>query len=128
MIEGFSEITAELTAEEKELIPILVKGFNAHKGKENAIKGPVIVSKINWYIFNNDATAVHLPPKITEARLRKLANFIRRHGIIPLIATSNGYYVSNDREEILNQMKSLQQRAEAILAAKNGLEKFITEV
>ena len=118
MITGFDQITAELSAEEKKIVPILVKGFNLHIGKENAIKAPVIISSLEHRVGI----------KITQVRLRKLVNFMRRHGILPIIATSEGYYVTQDKEEILKQMKSLEERAAAIIAARDGLEKFIIEI
>jgi tetrahydromethanopterin S-methyltransferase subunit B len=50
---------------------------------------------------------------------------IRSKGILPLIATSNGYYCSYDKQEIMEQIKSLQERADAIINSANGLKKFL---
>jgi hypothetical protein len=41
------------------------------------------------------------------------------------MGTSNGYYITKDREELKSQIESLTQRAEAIMTSANGLKKFI---
>ena len=119
MITNFEEITKELTEEEKKLVPILIKGFNT-KTKDNPIKAPEIVSAIN-----SKRETLGLKSNFSEARLRKIVNFIRAEGILPLIATSNGYYCSKDKEEIKNQIESLTQRADAIMISANGLKKYL---
>jgi hypothetical protein len=57
--------------------------------------------------------------------LRKLVNHIRVKGILPIIATSQGYYVSYDKQDILDQINSLTQRANSILNSANGLRNFL---
>ena len=44
---------------------------------------------------------------------------------MPLIATSNGYYISEDKKVIESQVTSLIQRANSILKTAQGLSKFI---
>jgi len=118
MITNFENITSDLTDEEKKIIPILIKGFNSHS-KENPIKAPQIVKCINEKKENYNIKS------FSEVRLRKLCNFIRSNSLIPLISTSEGYYVSYNKEEIHKQIESLNQRANAILSSANGLTKFI---
>ncbi len=38
MLKNFEEITFELTDQEKELLPIIIKGLNTKKGKKQAVK------------------------------------------------------------------------------------------
>jgi len=115
MITNFEEITEKLTEKELEMIPYLVAGFKTHT-KENPIKAPAIIKAFN----------TSMPQyKITEPRLRKCVNYIRSKSIIPLIATSKGYYVSNDRNELVSQIMSLRDRSSAIMKCVNGLEKFL---
>ncbi len=114
MITNFEEITAEFTADEKKLIPVLIKGFNSHS-KADPVKAPVIISKLKAAGY-----------KISQPRLRKIVNFLRAASIIPVIATSNGYFVSNDPQEISKQIQSLHERADAIKNSAKGLEQFIT--
>jgi len=112
MITNFETITYDLTEYEFSLIRVLITGFN-HRTKENPITADeILISMFPKY-------------KITGARLRKLCNFIRSEGMIPLIASKCGYYVSHDPIEINNQIKSLEERAAAILNSANGLKKFI---
>lgn len=97
-------------------MPYILQGFST-KTKSNPVKAPVIVEKIN---------AAHITPlKFTESRLRKMCNYIRTHGLLPLIATSRGYYVSHDKQEIKSEIQSLLERANSIVTSAKGLEKFL---
>ena len=118
MITNFEEITCELTQDEKKLVPVIIKGLST-KTKDNPIKGADIVNAINE---NKDRYGIKL---FSEPRLRKIINFIRSEGILPVMGTSNGYYCTKDREELQSQIESLTQRAEAIMTSANGLKKFI---
>ena len=119
MIQNFEEITIELTDEEKRLIPILIDGFK-RRSKDNSIKAPDIITKIN-----DGKERLGLKKKLSEPRLRKLCNYIRSNSLLPLIATSNGYYCSYDKTEIEAQIISLQERADAIYNSAKGLRKFL---
>lgn len=115
MITNFEEITQELTADEMVLCRQIVLGLRT-KTKDNPIKSDEIVNKMNQANPKN---------KLTGARLRKIINYIRSNGILPVIATSNGYYTSNDKSEIQKQILSLYQRARSIETCADGLKKFI---
>jgi hypothetical protein len=45
--------------------------------------------------------------------------------MLPIIGSSNGYYVSYDPDVIQEQIKSLKERANSILGCSNGLSKFL---
>jgi uncharacterized Fe-S center protein len=119
MVTNFEDITAKLSQEERKLIPVLIRGFQ-RKTKSRAVKSNDILLALN-----KNLAEYGLKQKITGPRLRKLCNIIRTKGILPLIATSKGYYVSYDRNEVLNEIHSLRDRAFAILNSAKGLEKFI---
>jgi len=121
MLKNFENITEELNEKETKLLPMLITSFSRYT-KENPIKADSIVVRLNEFLERN-----HYDIKVSDARLRKMTNYIRSNGLLPLIATSNGYHVSNDVEEIQNQIDSLQQRANAILRSAEGLKKFINE-
>lgn len=121
MIKNFESITEELTEKELSIIPFLVNGLIT-KTKSNPIKAPEIVEAMNVFLFNKKIDIT-----LTEPRLRKCVNYIRTNGILPLIATSKGYYVSRDKTEILSQIESLQQRANSMIKGANGLKKFLDE-
>lgn len=120
MVTNFEEITKELTPEEIELIPFLINGFKSHTS-ENPIKAPDIVRQMNEWLVGKKKI------RMNEPRLRKCVNYIRTQSLLPLIATSNGYYVSYSREELESQIKSLRQRAQSIINCADGLTKF-TEI
>ncbi len=117
MILNFEGFTHPITEEEKDIIIGLVKGLEKRVGKEKAIKGPQIVAGINL--------KMKLKKKFTEIRLRKLINLIRSESVLPMMATSKGYYLSYDAKEIKECIISLTDRAEGIMSAANGLYDFI---
>ena len=62
--------------------------------------------------------------KVNQARIRKVINHIRTHGIvIGLIATSEGYYIADTAQEIDDYLKSLKGREDAINSVRVSLQK-----
>lgn len=118
MITNFENITHELNDQELALVPIIAKSFEKYT-KANPIKAPEIVKRFN----QSDIAKQYI--KLTEPRLRKICNYIRSNAMIPLIATSSGYFVSNDKEEIEKQIKSLVERSNSIRQCADGLTKFL---
>lgn len=116
MITNFEKITSDLTDIELALIPYIVTGLK-NFNKENAIKAPRLIQMIN--------ATNSLNHKLTEPRLRKMVNYIRSNGLLPLIATSKGYYVSHDKKEIEAQIESLLQRANSIEQSAKGLQNYL---
>lgn len=119
MITTFEIITQDLTEKDRPYLNVLLQGF-ATKTKKNPITEKELVIRVNSQYQN-----LGLPKRITGVKVRKLVNFIRVNAMLPLIATSKGYYISYDKEEIANQIKSLQERSNSILSASNGLNKFL---
>lgn len=117
MITNFEKITVELNTKELAILPAVLKAFKQYT-KNNPIKAPEIVKRYN-------ANVVKGSIRLTEPRLRKIVNHIRSFGLLPLIATSNGYYVCYEKEEIKLQITSLQERANSILNCAKGLESFL---
>lgn len=115
MITNFENITHELSDIELEMLPLMVNGFKRYT-KQYPIKEPEIVARFN---SNNPKT------KLNGARLRKLVNHIRCHSMLPLIATSKGYYLSDDIAEIKNQIMSLRERANSINRCADGLLNYL---
>ena len=113
MITNFEDITPDLTEKEKELVPAMIKGFSSHD-KSDPIKAPEIIKRLKSKGYG-----------FSEVKLRKYVNYIRANSLLPLMSTSKGYYVSDDQEEILSQIKSLNERASAIKKASDGLLMFI---
>jgi hypothetical protein len=119
MITNFEEYTHELSSDEMEILPIVVHGFRNYK-KTNPIKSELIVSRMNEYL-NTKGYKI----KMTGVRLRKMVNYIRTNGIIPLIANSHGYFTSDCKQTIQEQIQSLRERANSIERCAEGLKKFL---
>ena len=119
MIKNFENITTYLNDEELKLISLLVKGFKSHS-VNNPIKARDIITNMNAYLKGKGSDY-----KLSEPKLRRYCNYIRTKGILPLIATSKGYYVSYDKAEIRNQIESLNQRANSIKVCADGLQRFL---
>lgn len=119
MIKNFENITQELNDDEMNLVPMVMKAFEKYT-INNPIKSDVIVKKINDYFETHK-----IKMKMTGARLRKIVNYIRTNALQPLMATSKGYFVSNDVNVIMDQIQSLNQRAKSIRDCAHGLELLI---
>src|SRR5574339_160813 len=118
MIENFEEITDDLTNKEKELIPGFVSSFKKRIGKENAITAAQIIAAY----YSQGIT-------ITGPRVRAIIHYLRDGWLIPgLLATSNGYYVSNDPEEIESYIRSLGQREASIRTIRIRMEEFLKQI
>ena len=112
MIEGFEKETEELNDFEKSLLPKFVAGLSTKKGKGAAITNKQMIAGLKDRGI-----------EVGEARVRKIINHIRNTGLVEgLIATSKGYYVSNDIEEINKYIESLLGRESAIRIVREGFE------
>ncbi len=113
MLKGFKEQTEPLTDYEcKTLVPILVQGLQTKVGKQSAVTNKYIVSKLKDRY------------KITEARVRKIINYIRITGLVPcLIATSDGYYIAQSNDEVRDYESSLYGRENAIREVRLSLDR-----
>ena len=119
MITNFESITKVLSPEEVGAILPLIRVVSTASHR-NPIKANEIVEQINKYKGKDNK-----PIGFNEVKLRKLVNFMRSESIMPVIATSRGYYVSYDKDEITMQIKSMEERADSITNAKNGLMIFL---
>jgi hypothetical protein len=117
MIAGHENNTFELSNDEIELANKIIPFFKL-KTKDNPVKAKVIVDGVN--------RVYELTPKFTDVRLRKIINYYRCNGIIPIISSSKGYYVSYYQEDIEYMIESLNQRARSIQNCARGLEQFNT--
>lgn len=114
MINGFEEETAPLTEAEHKMVPWFVAGLSTKIGADMAITSDEMAKAI---LDKKGVT-------VTGARIRKIINYIRvTHQVPRLMATSKGYYITNDRAELGRYIQSLKQREEAIRAMRTALEK-----
>lgn len=114
MVDCFERETAPLTEyEEQTLLPIMVKCLNKHRGKERAISNRKMMEGLenSGYVVGG------------SARIRKLINHIRVNGLVEcLMATSNGYYITDDPWEMKRYIESLQGREDAICAVRKAMK------
>lgn len=113
MINLFEEQTAPLNEYEKDiLMPVIIKGLKLKIGRKNAVTNSYIVKRLKPDYC------------IDSIRLRKIINHIRTHDLIPaLIATSKGYYIAQEEEELKDYEKSLLGREEAIRNLRLSIER-----
>ena len=113
---GFENITEPLTEYEiNSLLPRVAEILSHCVGKKNAIRNKTICDRLKREGF--DST------KISEPRMRKIINVIRRtKNFVPfLIANSNGYYIAETKEEVECYAESLKERATAIFEVRQSL-------
>jgi hypothetical protein len=115
MIEGFEKYTEELSEDEKALLPSFVRGLKGKKGKQNAITNKAIQAAFQahekWQI------------KIPDARVRKIINHIRVNGLVKgLCASSKGYYVASNQQELEEYLEGLSQRISSQMMVYDSVE------
>lgn len=119
MLNGFELITADLSEYEKDtLLPIFISQLSKAIGKHSAVtSGRMLL----WFKKRNFI--------VSGPRIRKIINHIRIHDLIPgLIATSEGYYISNDPGEVKNYIESLEGRIKAISAVKASMQQHFKTI
>lgn len=104
MIEGFEEYTVELKPSEHKLAAYIAERLKNNVGAEMAVTNKTI-----------RAACAQMGHKVSDAKLRKFVQYIRQHNLCPnLCATSNGYFVAKNEEELKSYINSLQQRVNSI--------------
>jgi len=105
MITEFEHETVKLNDHERNvLMPLLVNGLRSRVGKGRAVTNKYISQ---CFAKQNEA--------VGGVRIRKLINYIRVNNLIPLLlATSSGYYVADNKDEVLTYIQSLKERADSI--------------
>jgi hypothetical protein len=119
MILGHEYHTEDLNDEEKMLAKRLISAFSK-RSKNNPVTALEIVCGVN--------ANIPLTQKFSDRRLRKIINHYRVHGILPIISTSKGYYVSYDENEIEGMIISLTQRSSSILEACYGMQRILNQI
>lgn len=119
MITNFEQHTCDLTTSELALTEDIKDAFisclTAHPQKSD-----VVEYKINCHLYERRELY-----KMTATKLRKWCNRFRSTGSLPILASSEGYFLTYDKDEIGKQVKSLRERANSINAAAEGLERFL---
>lgn len=113
MINGFEKETASLNEYERNtLLPIIASWLIETNSSE-----PIVNRVATQWLRDRGY-------ECTEARFRKVVSTIRLENIVSnVIATSKGYYVSDDAGEIAEYITSLRERAGSINAIADALTK-----
>lgn len=114
MLTLFENITEELTPLEKEkMVPMLIDTLQ-YKTIDNPVRGKDIVG---WFAACRIAT--------TDVRIRKMVSYIRQCCIIKdavVCASSKGYFLSTDLNEIDRQIQSIEGRRNQLNNVIEGLK------
>ena len=112
MIKGFENETAPLSDYEQSLLPLFIQGFTTKLGKKNAITNKQICSRMK--AIGHD---------VNDTRIRKIINHIRNNNLVSvLLASSKGYWVSNDNAEIQDWIESMEGRISSMAVVKNAVK------
>lgn len=101
MLPGFEDITRDLTDYElKTLVPLFIRGLAKKYGKKNAITNKQIVKSLMAKGY-----------EVSDVRVRKIINHISVTEVLPgLVASSAGYYRTNDINDLKRYEESLAGR------------------
>jgi hypothetical protein len=116
MVINFEEITHELTSDEEfKIVPIIVNRFKSTQGKEKIVTNKKMIDGIQKVCGF----------KTTEPRIRKMIQFIRDKNLLndlEIIATSQGYYSTDDNNEIITWIKSMRNKINAMTKTADEVE------
>jgi len=117
MIVGFEEWTQPLSDNEKALMEIIMEGLKKFS-KAKPINNAMICTLINKKYGKKYG-------QLSEPRVRKIVNRIRGDGLLPVIGSRKGYYVSYDEGDITEELRGLSQRVASIQFSQKGLRTFL---
>lgn len=127
MINKFENETAPLNDIERSAAAIIASAlYKFHIGEEKAVNAQHICNSLAERFPQYRTTKQ--TPYLTGARIRKIINHIRINNLCPnVVASSKGYYVSNNAQEMQEYVQSLRQRAAAINAVADALNMQMAE-
>lgn len=89
------------------------------------------IAKLLKILPNNKATAIHasdiaslldLPTDGNQVETRALIRFAIQNGYLIVSNTTYGYWISSNRQEVLEYIKSLQSRADDTISRSDELK------
>ena len=114
MIENFSKHTQPLTELEQMAAPLVVDLLN-----DTPKTAAVLAKAVNDYYEHR-----HEPARLSEVTVRKIISKLRHTGAHGICSSSDGFWKSTSIGEIQSQITSLTQRAQAIQATRDGMQKY----
>lgn len=121
MIKNFEDYTHELTPDELHfLIPYLIRQLTLCIGKDRAKTNRELTNEFNYVIAERNYEDKRI--KTSGPRVRHAIHVLRVSGTIPrLLASSKGYYISNDEQEIEDYIQSVDDRLRSIYQIRRAL-------
>ncbi len=131
MIRNFEEYTGTITdLEQTFIVPRVANLLILSIGKENAITNSSIqvdINVTNPIKIYDESKGSSYYLKTSGPRLRHIIHVLRVSDTIPLlVATSYGYYVSNDVEEINKYIASIEDRMRSIYDIRRALKRQLS--
>lgn len=105
MITNFDEFTYKITPHEKKAAKVIE---NFLRKNPLFYKSQDLISLFYW----SEANGIN--PKLNGARIRAVINYLRRTTAPNIIATSKGYKITNNIEELHAYHDSLEERIDSI--------------
>ena len=88
---------------------------------------PLLCDRIVLFM-NNKQGDIGMKTKMNPPRLRKIINYIRSYGILPVMSGTSGYYLSYKYEDVEDMVDSLESRIVSIQQAKAGLNNILNQI
>ena len=105
---------AKLHEKEQDVLPMVVELLKDHIGRSRAITNTELRQQLTDLGYQD----------IGQIRMRKIINHIRNNDmLICLRGCNHGYYITTDKEEIENYIKSLIDRENAINHTRQTIER-----
>lgn len=99
-----------LSQEERSLVPMFIRCLQGHIESKQAIKAKDISASCTLWAAKKGLLIDLRKPKVC-----KIIRHIRLNNLLPnLVASSKGYYITNDSEELARYIFSLEDRVKAI--------------
>lgn len=118
MLSRFEKQTEPLDDyEHNVLLPLVVQGLKLRVGEKLAVTNKEITEGMRLHGY-----------KIGEARVRKIINHIRTNALVKrLVATSKGYYIATDLDDLGDYIGTLRGREDAIREVRECMERQYAE-
>ena len=122
-------IITNLNSDLQILSVFLAKTYFPKKNK--SITAKEVLKELNNKLdeFNKRFRTTFKSP-IKETQFREMINFIRSNNLVKdgeLLAGSNGYYISNDKDEVIRHIESLEGRISSMKNAIEGMRKNVSK-
>ena len=103
----------QLTPTEQDAVNLLISVLKQHD-ESSPIKAKELLAELNNQFY--------IKTYFVDSLLRKFCNYLRSNAVLPVISGSKGYFITENPQIILNQIKSLINRADSIDNCAEGLK------